>query len=108
MAASVMSQATYVIPRSMYNPTIRKRLAIYRHFLRTEESTTLHAVDINKMRMHIGDLYGYLKTMGIVDELHWVVLLISDLNDPSEFGLSTKLLYIPDIRIVETILTLDN
>ncbi len=103
-----MSQVTYTIPRSMYSPDVRKRLAYYRHYLRKHESTSIHTVDVNRMRMHIGDLFGYLKTMGVVDELHWVVLLLSDLNSMTEFGLSTKSLYIPDYALIETILSLNN
>lgn len=108
MAASMMSQATYTVSNTMYNPSLRKRLVHYRHYLREHESTTLHGVDVNRMRMHIGDLYGYLKTMGVVDELHWVTLLISDINSPTDFGVSTKFLLIPDIRLLQTILALDN
>jgi hypothetical protein len=54
--------------------------------------------------MHIGDLYGYLLTVGIDSYLHWAILLLSDINNPTDFNQNTKVLYIPDIALLEALI----
>jgi hypothetical protein len=61
-------------------------------------------VDHEKAAPFYYNLFAYLHNVGIAREVHYCVMLLSDLMNPEQFDSSTMELVIPDLVLVETII----
>lgn len=103
--ASVNDLVTYKLPHYAANPRLRNVLVTHRSYLRNHESTVRQVVDKNKARPFYYNLYGYLTTTKIPSQLHWIVMMLSDMNSPEDFNGDVDMLYLPDIAVIEEIMS---
>lgn len=102
---SVSDMVTYKVPLYAANPRLRNVLITHRTYLREHKDTVRRAVDKNKARPFYYNLYGYLLTIDIPSQLHWIICMLSDMNSPEDFDGSVDMLYIPDIGIIDEIMS---
>lgn len=103
--ASVNELVTYTLPHYAANPRLRNVLITHRKYLREHESTTSMAVDLKVARPYLYNLYGYLTTVKIPSQLHWIILMLSDMNSPEDFDATVKALHIPSIATIDEIIS---
>lgn len=102
MATNLTKSVTYKLPKYAMSEKLRSRILLSKHFIRNHPTTVIHHVDVNKAHMHVGDLYGYLNTKKYVPYLHLAIFIISDIESPEMFGPETKVLYIPDVTLLQS------
>lgn len=103
--SSVNDLVTYTLPHYSANPRLRNVLLTHRTYLRNHKSTEIRVVDKNKARPFYYNLYGFLTTIKIPSQLHWIVLMLSDMNSGEDFDGSIEILHIPDIAVIEEIMS---
>jgi len=74
----------------------------FRKYLINHVSTTTHTV-IGDARPFYYNLYGYLIYKKYSAKLHWLILMLSDIDSPEDFNEDTTTLVIPDLSLVEEI-----
>lgn len=102
---SVTSHTTYEHHEIGTNPEIRRHFETHRKYLKEHPKTRIHTVD-NSARPFYYNLYGYLIQQKINSKLHWLILMLSDIDSPEDFNESVTSLNIPDLGTVEEILQL--
>lgn len=87
----------------------KKRILLNRHrdWLLNHEDTKYLNVDGSVAVSHYGNLYGYLMSMDINPILFYPILILSDLNSPSDFDKDTRALPFPSIQLIESIDSID-
>lgn len=96
---------TYEFHEVGSNPDFRALFETHRMYL-TNHSKTRELVVGNDARPFYYNLYGYLIHANINPKLHWLVLMLSDLDSPESFDSETTILKCPDLSTVEEIITL--
>lgn len=87
------------------SPDIRHHFETHRKYLKEHSSTRIHTVG-DDARPFYYNLYGYLIHQNINPKLHWLILMLSDIDSPEDFNENITSLNIPDIGVVEEILQL--
>lgn len=103
MAQPIEQLVKYNLPSSHYDPALRNVIESHRLWLRNQPDTKEHILTEAKVQPFKYNLFLYLKDQGIPVELHWPILLINDLNDPSEFTAELGSLLIPSTTAIESI-----
>lgn len=102
---SVKNHTTYDYHEIGTNPDIRRHFETHRKYLKEHSKTRIHIVNDNARPFYY-NLYGYLIQQGINSKLHWLILMLSDIDSPEDFNESVTSLNIPDLGTVEEILQL--
>lgn len=96
--------ATYKPHRSLTDPTIRRLLGTHYDYFKKHEATQTFIIDHEKAAPFYYNLFAYLQEVGIPREVHYCVMLLSDITNPTHFNKDTVDLIIPDVVTVETII----
>lgn len=86
-----------------YDADFRNVLEDHMSFLRKHSSTRTIVVDPGQAYKYEYDLYGYLLSVGIPANLHWVVLRLNKLTTPTDFSLQLSQLMVPDAGMLDKI-----
>jgi len=65
-------------------------------YLAIQSSTQVIQVDPHDADVYTFDLYGYLLSRGIRNEMFYTILKLNKMSSPTDFDLNTKQLMIPD------------
>lgn len=87
-----------------YRASFRQTLEAHMPHLRASKSTEKNNVPENLGAIFESDLSGYLNEFGYEMHLHWIIMRMSGLNSPHEFGVKTEYLLIPNKRELSRIL----
>lgn len=79
-----------------YNTEFRRFLESYMHYLRTNSKTQVETIDPHNAYKYEGDFYGLLQVMGVAPNLHWLVMRVNDLTNPSESDETLTEILLPD------------
>lgn len=85
---------------------IRRLLTTHLKYLREHSTTVTHVVDHTEARTHYYNLFSYLTFKELPCKLHWVTLLISDIDSPEDFDEDCHYLKFPDEALIDSILSL--
>lgn len=99
---ALSNQTTYDYHEIGTDPAIRRHFEQYRKYLKEHADTTIVKVTDNARPFYY-NLYGYLQQQKYHAKLHWLILMLSDLETPEHFDETTLTLVIPDISTVELI-----
>ncbi|MBB5409356.1 hypothetical protein HDG34_003297 [Paraburkholderia sp. HC6.4b] len=91
-------------PAVYYTDAFRRVLEDHMGFLRAHPATQLvpvSAQDSDWAFEH--DLFGFLQSLGIAPQYHWVAMRMNNYTDPTEFGASASLLLLPPQNVIEQI-----
>lgn len=84
--------------------SFRESLESMMQYLKTHSTTTVQVMgDYENVRFK-GDLAGWLLTLNIRENYHWVVARMNDLSTPSEYDGLSKSFRIPDTTLIDTLL----
>ena len=86
-----------------YDNTFRGVLEDHMTYLRTHPTTTVLTVDAGKAHKFEFDIFGLLADYGISAHLHWLIMRMNNLVDPTKFGLQFESLLIPNVNTVDQI-----
>lgn len=89
------------------NPAVRRHFETFRRYLLNHELTKKLTVG-TEARPYFYNFYTYLNHVNIDPKLHWVTLMLSELDNPEDFDESTLVITVPDIRVVEEVLAMAN
>lgn len=87
------------------DPEFRALFETHRMYLMRHPKTRDLIVG-NNARPFFYNLYGYLIETDINPKLHWLILMLSDLESPEDFDSSVTTLRCPDLATVEEIIAL--
>jgi hypothetical protein len=92
-------------PSIYYNPSFRVVLEYHLEWLRTRPRTVQAEIPLNMALRHEFDLFGFLKEIGIPEQLHWIVMRVNGLTSPEQFRTDSPVLLIPDIADIDELRT---
>ena len=72
-------------------------------FLRNHESTTAVGVDKEQVYKHLYDFTGFLRTVGIPPEDHWLILRMNGFTSLDQLDDQVESLLIPSQQLVESL-----
>ena len=102
--SALSNLTTYKPHRSQTDPKIRRLLESHYHYLKTHEKTQVANVDHEKAAPFYYNFFAFLNAMRIPRELHYIILLLSDIANPTHFDKTTTVIFIPDMIVLETII----
>lgn len=102
---TVTNHTTYDYHEIGTNPAIRHHFETHRKYLKEHPKTRIENVG-DDARPFFYNLYGYLIHKRTNEKLHWLILMLSDIDSPEDFNENVKSLVIPDLGTVEEILQL--
>jgi hypothetical protein len=80
---------------TFYDKDFMDVLEAHMSSLRESRETNSISVDSHAAVVYTGDLYGYLNSLKINPSLHWIIMRVSGLFNPFEFGVNNYSLRIP-------------
>jgi hypothetical protein len=87
-------------PAVYYEANLRVVLEDHLTFLRQHPSTVqLNVTEGDAYRFEY-DLYGFLRRFGVTGQVHWLVMRMNHMTDPSEFGPQYTELLVPSEQTV--------
>lgn len=86
-----------------YDADFRNVLEDHMGYLRSHASTRTIVVDPGQAYKYEFDLYGYLLSVGVPANLHWVVLRLNKLTTPMDFTMQLSQLLVADAGLVDKI-----
>lgn len=97
-------QKTYRCDAMAVLPAFRNLMLLHVDYLRNHPETKVVPIDVAKRNLNLYDLYRYLSDKNYPEELHWVILLVNDLNSHIDLDHTVQELVFPDANVVQTIL----
>lgn len=86
-----------------YSNSFRNTLETHLEYFRKSSKTRTFEVPEDKADIFEGDLMGYLCDVGVEIYLHWLIMRMSGLKSPQDFGKSTLFLIVPDKMELERV-----
>ncbi len=105
---SILDSFTYVTPALAYDDKLRQLITTHKTYIREHSTTAVSTINNSEMMVHQYNLYGYLNKIGINTSLHWIVLMINGIQTPTDFTVGMDSLLIPDLRLIEEIITMQS
>lgn len=90
-------------PNIYYDDSFRNVLEDHLWYLKNHASTNVLSIEPIKAYKYEYDLYGLLNSYSINMNLHWIIMRLNNMTDPTEVTRDLKMLLIPDIRVIEQI-----
>lgn len=90
-------------PSIYYDDSFRNVLEDHLWYLKNHSSTSVLSIEPIKAYKYEYDLYGLLNNYSINMNLHWIIMRLNNMTDPTEVTRDLKMLLIPDIRVIEQI-----
>ena len=86
-----------------YEDSFRQAIEDHLTYIRehpTTERYTLLPKDVDRFT---GNLFGYLVDIKKPTYMHWIIMRVSGLTDPTDFGINNTLLLVPNIKVIDDI-----
>lgn len=96
---------SYSYPAISAEPIYRQKLVPYLDYLRKHSETLKVPVLQADARPFYYNLNGYLLSQGYDPLLHWIIMLMSDIESPMDFDERVKYILVPSISIISEIET---
>lgn len=100
---TVNNLISYNYPPMSAEPAYRIKLAPYLDYLRKHKDTKTIPVQQATARPYYYNLYGYLRSQGYDNILHWIIMKMSDLPSPEAFDEKVETLVVPNISLIDEI-----
>jgi hypothetical protein len=88
-------------PAEYYTDAFRQVLEDHMAWLRNNQSTQTIQVSAQAVWENEGDLFGFLQTINIPPQLHWVTMRLNNFNSPFQFNRTVTQLLIPSLMVTE-------
>lgn len=86
------------VPDSVYTEEgFQQMLETHIPYLLSLNTTQTRAVEPHATFKYRYDLFGYLVSIGVPDELHWIVMRMADMVSPTDFDASCTFLTYPKL-----------
>lgn len=82
----------------------RNNIENHLDFLRNSGKTRLETVELIKLVKFKGDFYGYLNSLQINQDIHWIIMRVNEMHNPNEFDELTPQILLPDISELKFLL----
>lgn len=92
-------------PSSYYTQSVRKMLEYHIPYLRRNNRSTVINIDPHVAWEFEYDLNGLLLHFRIPWNLHWITMRLNDMHAPDEYRHTMLALYIPDVSVVDKLVT---
>lgn len=73
-------------------------------YLQEIATSTVVSVELNSMIKYQGDFYGYLNSINVNQDIHWIVMRVNEMHNPIEFGEKFPQVLIPDRKELDYLL----
>lgn len=88
-------------PAEYYTDAFRQVLEDHMAFLRTNQGTTIRNVTPQNVWENEQDLFGFLQSINLAPQFHWVVMRMNNMTSPTQFVKGVSQLLMPPINLLE-------
>ena len=97
----IKSLVTHKVHKVFNEPAFKAILEDHLIWLVVHEETQAYEVPEIEAHRYANNLNGFLTSISVPPHLHWLVMRMSDLTTPLQFGEGTEYLLIPSARIID-------
>lgn len=90
-------------PSIYYDDAFRAVLEDHMSYLRSHPDTMIFPIEQNIADRWAGDLFGLLTSMKVEAYLHWVIMRMNMIYNPTDTNMSLTSLIIPSSKVLDTI-----